>query len=59
MSMLERKGGVMRQNLWEIARDANTRITGDLKVGSKVTIENRMSATAVEVKAAPAAKKTK
>jgi hypothetical protein len=37
---------------WEIARDANTKITGDLKVGSKVTIEYRMSATAVEVKAA-------
>ncbi len=36
---------------WEIARDANTKITGDLKVGSKVTIEYRMSATAVEVKA--------
>ena len=35
---------------WEIARDANTKITGDLKVGSKVTIEYRMSATAVEVK---------
>lgn len=37
---------------WEIARDANTKITGDLKVGSKVTIEYRMIATAVEVKAA-------
>jgi hypothetical protein len=38
---------------WEIARDANTKITGDLKVGSKVTIEYRMSATAVDVKPAP------
>jgi len=38
---------------WEIARDASTKITGDLKVGSKVTIEYRMSATAVDVKAAP------
>jgi hypothetical protein len=37
---------------WEIARDANTKITGDLKVGSKVTIEYRMIAAAVEVKAA-------
>jgi len=36
---------------WEIARDANTKVTGDLKVGSKVTIEYRMTATAVEVKA--------
>jgi len=38
---------------WEIARDASTKITGDLKVGSKVTIEYRMSATAIDVKAAP------
>ena len=35
---------------WEIARDASTKITGDLKVGSKVTIEYRMSATSVMVK---------
>lgn len=37
---------------WEIARDANTRIKGDLKVGAKVTIEYRMSAAAVDAKAA-------
>ena len=36
---------------WEIARDASTKVTGDLKVGSKVTIEYRMTATAVDVKA--------
>ena len=45
---------------WELARDANTKITGDLKVGSKVTIEYRMTATTVDVKAAttkPAKKK--
>jgi hypothetical protein len=44
---------------WEIARDASTKITGDLKVGEKVTIEYRMTATSVEVKAgkAPAKKK--
>ena len=35
---------------WEIARDAGTKITGDLKVGSKVTIMYRMTATSVEVK---------
>ncbi|HET6281062.1 MAG TPA: hypothetical protein VFH73_08850 [Polyangia bacterium] len=35
---------------WEIARTPETKITGDLKVGSKVTIEYRMTATAVEVK---------
>jgi hypothetical protein len=47
---------------WEIARDASTKVTGDLKVGSKVTIEYRMTATAVDVKAGAeggAKKKTK
>ncbi len=42
---------------WEIARDASTKVTGDLKVGAKVTIEYRMTATAVDVKADKAAKK--
>lgn len=46
---------------WEIARDAATKITGELKVGAKVTIEYRMTATSVTVKAdekkAPAKKK--
>ncbi len=42
---------------WEIARDASTKVTGDLKVGSKVTIEYRMTATAVDVKAAAPSKK--
>jgi hypothetical protein len=46
---------------WEIARDASTKVTGDLKVGAKVTIEYRMTATSVEVKAekASATKKKK
>ena len=35
---------------WEVARDAGTKVTGDLKVGSKVTIKYRMIATSVEVK---------
>jgi hypothetical protein len=49
---------------WEIARDASTKVTGDLKVGAKVTVEYRMTATSTEVKPAaakaaakPAAKK--
>ena len=37
---------------WEIARDSKTKITGDLKVGAKVTIYYTMIATEVEVKAA-------
>ena len=35
---------------WEIARAPNTKITGDLKVGSKVTIEYSMTAKSVDVK---------
>ena len=35
---------------WELARDAATKVTGDLKVGSEVTIMYRMTATSVEVK---------
>ncbi|MEY2503018.1 MAG: hypothetical protein QOI07_3352 [Verrucomicrobiota bacterium] len=37
---------------FEIARDSNTKVTGDLKVGEKVTITYTMTAKAVEVKAA-------
>jgi hypothetical protein len=35
---------------WEIARGADTKVKGDLKVGAKVTIEYRMTAATVEVK---------
>jgi hypothetical protein len=35
---------------WEIERDAATKVTGDLKVGAKVTIEYRMVAADVDVK---------
>src|SRR5437773_9685055 len=42
---------------WEINRDANTKVTGDLKVGEKVHITYTMSATDVEVKAAKGKKK--
>ena len=45
------------QDRWEIARDASTKVTGDLKVGEKVTIEYRMTATAVDVKTSAASKK--
>lgn len=40
---------------WEIARDKETKVAGDLAVGSKVTIQYQMRATSVEVK--PDAKK--
>jgi hypothetical protein len=35
---------------WELARDAATKVNGNLKVGAKVTIEYRMIATKVDVK---------
>ncbi len=35
---------------WELARGADTKVQGDLKVGSKVTIEYRMTATSIDVK---------
>ena len=35
---------------WEVARDGSTKITGNVKVGSKVTIEYRMTATSVTEK---------
>ncbi len=44
---------------WEIARDPSTKVDGELKVGAKVTIEYRMTATTITVKPAAAAKKAK
>jgi hypothetical protein len=44
---------------WEIKRDASTKVTGDLKVGEKVTITYTMTATDVEVKADKAKGKKK
>ncbi len=41
---------------FEVARDASTKMAPDVKVGDKVTIHYRMTATEVESKAAPAAK---
>ena|SRR6266480_4665790 len=42
---------------WEISRDASTKVSGDLKVGEKVTVTYTMSATDVQVKAGKGAKK--
>ena len=41
---------------FHITKDAATKITGDVKVGSKVTVHYKMYAVDVEGKAAPAAK---
>jgi hypothetical protein len=43
---------------WEIARTPGTKVTGDLKVGSKVTIHYTMTASNIEVKTPPAPAKT-
>jgi len=40
---------------WEIARDPATKASGDVKVGDKVTVEYRMTATSIEAKPAKAA----
>ena len=46
---------------WEISRDKNTKVTGDLKKGARVTVQYEMSATSIEAKEtkAPAAKAAK
>lgn len=44
---------------WELSRGAGTKVTGDLKVGSKVTIAYQMVATDVETKGTTAATTTK
>ena len=41
---------------WELARDAGTKMTGDVKVGDKVTVEYRMTATSIEAKGGGKAK---
>ncbi|HOC58423.1 MAG: hypothetical protein KBA28_10995 [Syntrophaceae bacterium] len=52
--VLEMKGDVIvvkkgNEN-WEVNKSATTKVTGDLKVGSKVTIEYTMTAAKIEVK---------
>ena len=41
---------------WEIARDKDTKATGEIKKGDKVMIKYKMIATSIEGKAAPKAK---
>ena len=41
---------------WQLARDKNTKIPADVKVGSKVTVHYQMVATDVEVKEGKAKK---
>ena len=43
---------------WEIARDAATKVTGDLKVSATVTIQYRMTAASIDVKPEKGPKKS-
>jgi hypothetical protein len=44
---------------WMIARDKNTKVSGDLKVGSKVTVQYTMTATTIDVKGGEVKKEEK
>ena len=44
---------------WEIARTPDTKITGEVKVGEKVTVRYTMTATNIEAKPEKAAKPEK
>ena len=52
--VLEIKGDVIvvekGNEKWEVSRDAATKVDGELKVGSKVTIEYTMTAKTIAVK---------
>jgi len=41
---------------WQFAHDAGTKVTGELKLGAKVTIQYRCVATEIEVKSDKAGK---
>ena len=55
-SMIVIEKGAKKER-WEINRDANTKVTGDLKVGEKVTVTYTMTATEAEAKAGKGKKK--
>ena len=42
------------KDLWEIGRDGSTKVSGELKVGERVTVQYRLSATEIAVKPAGA-----
>ncbi len=44
---------------WQLARTADTKVTGELKKGEKVTVHYTMTATSIEAKAGKAAKAEK
>jgi ribosomal 50S subunit-recycling heat shock protein len=48
-----------KKERFEITRDANTKASGEMKVGDKVTVHYTMTATNIEVKPAKAEKGAK
>jgi len=44
---------------WEVARDKDTKVSGDLKAGSKATVTYTMKAASIEAKADAKADKKK
>lgn len=50
MIVVEKEKG--KNERWEIARDASTKTSGEMKVGDKVTITYTMTATEIESKGA-------
>ncbi len=44
---------------WEFAYDKDTKVTGNLKVGARVTVKYVMKATSIEAKEEPAKKPAK
>ena len=44
---------------WEIGKGADTKMTGEVKTGDKVTIMYRMTATSIEAKGGAAKSRTK
>ena len=52
-------GGKNKGEKFEMARSADTKVSGELKKGAKVTVEYAITAKSVEVKAEKAAKAKK
>ena len=57
-SMIVVEKGAKKER-FEVARDSSTKMSGDVKVGDKVTVHYTMTAKDVEVKAAKGEKGTK
>lgn len=53
------KGKEKGKERWELDRNSDTKVNGDVKVGDKVTVSYTMTAKNVEVKAGKGTKKEK